>query len=159
MNVWIQAAFLVVFIALVVGILLWLRSADRKLAKLTAVAVTIERNAEQLSMEISAVAEPAAITMHTLREQLEHITPVIEAARRIGESAEQVAQSASRLTLALSEQTAQYVEGGGKYRHHIVEALGVAEAGYAAWQFWQSKRKPGRSSVSSDYDDSNSTSE
>ncbi|MBW7462332.1 hypothetical protein K0U00_50600, partial [Paenibacillus sepulcri] len=65
----------------------------------------------------------------------------------------------SSLSGALSQTTERYVENaGGKYQRHIAGALDLAEVGYSAWQFWQTKRKDNKdSSACTEYGEGHAT--
>ncbi|MCQ6560802.1 DUF948 domain-containing protein [Paenibacillus mendelii] len=157
--IWLQAAFVAAFVMLVAGVLLWLRAADRKLARLMETAEAIQRSTGEMTAQVCSLVAPAADTIKTIQRQLDGATRLVDAAKRMGESAEQVSATVNRLSAALSEHAIKHMERGGKYRNQIAEALDIAEAGYAAWQFWQSKRKDTRSSACSEQDEGHDTTE
>ncbi|UVI28225.1 DUF948 domain-containing protein [Paenibacillus spongiae] len=158
-TIWLQAAFVAAFVMLVGGVLLWLRAADRKLARLMESAEALQQSTGEMTAQVCSLVGPAADTIRTVQRQLEGTARLFDAARSIGESAEQVSATVNRLSAALSEHAINHTEHGGKYRKQIAEALDIAEVGYAAWQFWQSKRKETRSSACSKYDEGHDTTE
>ncbi|MBB3109835.1 uncharacterized protein YoxC [Paenibacillus phyllosphaerae] len=160
MNVWLQAAGVAAFIALVVGVLLWLRAADRKLAMLTESAKAMQQSASEMAEKISGLAEPAAETVRIVQRQVDGASRLFDAARRMGESADQASTAVQKLTRVFTSQAQAQVErGGGKYKLQIKEALDWAEVGYAAWQFVQSKRKDDRTSECCQYENGHDTKE
>ncbi|MFD0713916.1 hypothetical protein [Paenibacillus sp. GCM10027626] len=159
MALWLEAGFLVAFIVLVAGVLLWLRAANNKLARLTAAAAVLEQRIQDAGDQLTAITVPAAEAVQTVRKQLDYAMPVFDAAKRCGRSADELAAAVSKISAAISNSAARYVEqGGGKYGSQITEALEIAEAGFAAWHFWQTKRKEyQRSSACSGYDEGHDT--
>ena len=149
-TIWLEAAFVAAFIALVAGILIWLQAADRKLAKLVRTVEAMEGQVKLASAEVTALAAPAAQTIRTVQGQLAGAARLFEAAERLGDAAADVSSAVSRVSSAIAMTADRHLTGdGGKYRKQIEGALDWAEAGYAAWQFWQSKRNEARSSACS----------
>ncbi|WP_274649842.1 hypothetical protein [Paenibacillus humicola] len=149
--IWLGAAFVAVFAALTAGLLLWLRAADRKLARLVDSVAAMEEQVKLTAAELAAVAKPAAQTMRTVQDQMAGAARLLEAAERLGDATTGVSRTVSRLSGAISATAERHLADGGKYRKQIEEALGLAEAGYAAWQFWQAKRKEPHASACSGY--------
>ncbi|TYP73916.1 DUF948 domain-containing protein [Paenibacillus methanolicus] len=147
-HIWFQACIAIAFVVLVAGVLLWLRSADRKLGRLVESAKAIERSAAEITVKAGGVADPAAEAIRAVHRQIDSAARLFEAARIIGDSADQAAAAVRKMTGVFTDHAASQVErGGGKYKHQIKEALDWAEVGYAAWQFVQSKRSEERSSA------------
>ncbi|BBH19099.1 hypothetical protein Back11_04440 [Paenibacillus baekrokdamisoli] len=159
-TIWMQAVFVAAFVTLVVGVLLWLRSADRKLAQLVQSAQTMELHARAAAIQVGDLVQSTEATMQTVQSQLEGVTKLMEATKRIGSAAEQASSTVSRLANAWSETAEQHIsKAGGKYKHQIANALDWAEIGCTAWQFWQTKRKENASPVCSKHDEGHDTKE
>lgn len=153
-SVWMQAVFAAAFVALVIGILLWLRAADRKLARLVHAAENVELRTQAAAAQVSDLVQTSTAVMQTVQSQLEGISKLMEATKRLGQSAEQVSGTVSRLSDALTQTANRHIaKAGGKYKHQIADALDWTEVGYAAWQFWQSKRKESSPPVCSEHDE------
>jgi len=144
---WLTAASVAAFVMLVLGVLLWLRSVDRKLVQLVSAAEAMERHAGATAAQTCELMEAASETVKSVQRQLDGASGMLKSLRRIGETADQTTKTISALSGALSETTERYVaKSGGKYQRHLNEALDWAEVGYTAWQFWQTKRKENRDS-------------
>lgn len=157
-NVWLEAVLAAGFMMLVAGILIWLRAADRKLARLLEAAQSMERSVQSTAVQICELVQPAAEAVRSVQRQVDHTARIIEAARRAGDAAIEVSDTLSRMTALLNETAARHVErAGGKYRHHIADAMDWAEVGLAAWRFWQSKRRDSHSSACRGHDEGHDT--
>ncbi|WP_308634826.1 DUF948 domain-containing protein [Paenibacillus silvisoli] len=152
-SIWLEGAAVAAFIALVVGILLWLRSADRKLARLVQTAGEMEKHTQLAADQVRGLMEPAAATVRTVQHQMEGLSRLAEATKRIGDSANRLSFTVNRLSEELNDTVEKHAaKSGPKVKHGIAEALDWAEVGYAVWQFWQTKRKENRTSACSGYD-------
>ncbi|WP_165822378.1 DUF948 domain-containing protein [Paenibacillus montanisoli] len=150
---WLEFAAVAAFVVLVGGILLWLRSTDRKLAKLLQTAEAMERHAKQTADQVCELLVPATATVRTVQKQMEGLSKLAEATKRIGDAANQLSITVNRLSEELNDTVERHAaKSGPKVKHGITEALDWAEVGYAVWQFWQSKRKENRTSACSGYD-------
>ncbi|MFC5649220.1 DUF948 domain-containing protein [Paenibacillus solisilvae] len=153
-SVWFQAVFAAAFVLLVAGILLWLRAADRKLARLVHTAENMERQAHAASAQVTDFVQTTTTVMQNIQGQLDGVSKLMEATKRIGQSAETVSCTVSRLSDAMAQTADRHIaKAGGKYKHQIADALDWAEVGYAAWQFWQTKRKENSPPVCSEHDE------
>ncbi|SEM65112.1 DUF948 domain-containing protein [Paenibacillus sp. OV219] len=152
-TIWLEAIAVAAFVALVAGILLWLRSADRKLAKLLMAAEAMERHAAVAKEQVCELLDPMTATMRNVQKQLEGVSRLTDATRRIGDSASQLSLTVSRLTAELNDTVERHAaKSGDKLRHQITDAMDWAEVGYAVWQLWQTKRKDNRASACSGHD-------
>lgn len=149
-SIWLEAIAVAAFVALVAGILLWLRAADRKLAKLLTAAEAMERHTAEAKEQVCELLDPMTATMRNVQKQMEGVSRLSDATRRIGESANQLSFTVSRLTTQLNETVERHAaKSGEKLRHQITDAMDWAEVSYAVWQFWQTKRKENRNSACS----------
>ncbi|GGD54220.1 DUF948 domain-containing protein [Paenibacillus nasutitermitis] len=147
LTLWLTAASVAAFVMLVLGVLLWLRSVDRKLVQLIKAAEAMERHAGAAAAQTCELMEAASKTLKTVQRQLDDASGMLKSVQRIGETVDHTTRAISALSGVLSETTERYVaKSGGKYQRHLSEALDWAEVGYTAWQFWQTKRKENRNS-------------
>ncbi|MBP3961469.1 MULTISPECIES: hypothetical protein [Paenibacillus] len=151
-RIWLEGAAVAAFVALVIGILLWLRSADRKLGKLIQTAEAMEQYTQHAAAQVTALMDPVTATVRTVQKQLDGMSKVAEATKRIGDAANQLSFTVNRVSTDLNETVERHAaKSGEKVKHGITEALDWAEVSYAVWQFWQNKRKDSRSSACSSY--------
>lgn len=142
MVIWFEGAAAVAFVALVVGVLLWLRSVDRRMGKLMQLAESLERRAEVAVAQVSDLLDPVTETVRTVQKSMDGITKLTEATKRIGESANQFSFTVNRISSELSDTVDRVAsKSGDKAKRNIADAMGWAEVGYAVWHFWKDKRK------------------
>jgi uncharacterized protein YoxC len=153
MVIWFEGAAAVAFIVLVVGVLLWLRSVDKRMGKLMQLAESLERRAEVAVAQVSDLLDPVTETMKTVQKSVDGISKLTEATKRIGESANQFSFTVNRISSELNDTVDRYARTSGeKVKHGISDALGWAEVGYAVWHFWQDKRKESRTAACAGYE-------
>ncbi|MBM7563837.1 DUF948 domain-containing protein [Paenibacillus sacheonensis] len=142
MVIWFEGAAAVAFVALVVGVLLWLRSVDRRMGKLMQLAESLERRAEVAVAQVSDLLDPVTETVRTVQKSMDGITKLTEATKRIGESANQFSFTVNRISSELNDTVNRVAsKSGDKAKRNIADAMGWAEVGYAVWHFWKDKRK------------------
>lgn len=153
-QVWLLAVIAASAVMLAAGILIWLRAADRKLARLLEAAQSVERSAQTAAVQLGELLQPAAAAVRTVGRGLDNAEKIFDAAGRLGEAAEETSAAICRMSAALNATAARHVErAGGKYRSQIADAMDWAEVGLAAWQFWQTKRRDSRSSACPRHDE------
>lgn len=142
MVIWFEGAAAVAFVALVAGVLIWLRSVDKRMGKLMQLAESLERRAEVAVAQVSDLLDPVTETVKTVQKSLDGISKLTEATKRIGESANQFSFTVNRISSELNDTVDRYAnKSGDKAKRSIADAMGWAEVGYAVWHFWKDKRK------------------
>ncbi|QHW34107.1 DUF948 domain-containing protein [Paenibacillus rhizovicinus] len=153
MVIWFEGAAAVAFVALVVGVLMWLRSVDKRMGKLMLLAESLERRAEVAVAQVSDLLDPVTETVKTVQKSVEGVAKFSEATKRIGESANQLSFTVNRISSELNDTVDRYARTSGeKVKHGISDALGWAEVGYAVYHFWQNKRKDSQSTACAGYE-------
>ncbi|MBO7746076.1 DUF948 domain-containing protein [Paenibacillus sp. MWE-103] len=142
MVIWFEGAAAVAFVALVVGILLWLRSLDKRIGKMMQLAESLERRTEVAVAQVSDLLDPVTDTVRTVQKSVDGITKLTEATKRIGESANQLSFTVNRISSELNDAVDRYAsKSGDKAKRGIADAMNWAEVGYAVYHFWKDKRK------------------
>ena len=88
-SVWMQIICAAAFVMLVIAILLWLRAADRKLERLVHTAERAELQAQAAAAQVSDFAQTAAAMVQTVQGQLDGVSKLMDATKRMGQSVEQ----------------------------------------------------------------------
>ncbi|NBD25857.1 DUF948 domain-containing protein [Paenibacillus glycinis] len=142
MAIWFEGAAAAAFVVLVVGVLMWLRSVDKRMEKLMQLAESLERRAEVAVAQVSDLLDPVTETARTVQKSVDGIAKLTEATKRIGESANQFSFTVNRISSELNDTVEQFAsKSGDKAKRGIADAMGWAEVGYAVWHFWKDKRK------------------
>lgn len=128
------------FVVMVVGILLAIRSALSRLAKVQASADVIQQDLHKLSLELSGLVQPAEETIRAAYRQLQAANSLFEAAGQVGGAIAHTTSAVERVTSVLSE-SAELHAKRHETKRQVGEALEWAELGMAAWQLWQTNRK------------------
>lgn len=138
---WIAGIAAGAFVILAAGILVALRSALSRLGQVQAEAEAMRQDLHKLSQEISGLIQPAEETIREAHRQLQAASKLFEAAGQVGGAIAHTTSAAERITSVLSESAEQHAK---RYRtkRQVGEALEWAELGMAAWQLWQTSRKP-----------------
>ncbi|QHT62124.1 DUF948 domain-containing protein [Paenibacillus lycopersici] len=153
MVIWFEGAAAAAFVILVAGVLLWLRSVDKRMGKLMQLAESLERRAEVAVAQVSDLLDPVTETVRTVQHSMDGVKKLTEATKRIGESANQLSFTVNRISNELNDTVDRYARTSGeKVKHGITDALGWAEVGYAVWHFWQNKRKESQTAACSGYE-------
>ncbi|OMF21331.1 hypothetical protein BK133_28545 [Paenibacillus sp. FSL H8-0548] len=146
--IWSAAIAAGAFVILVAGILLVLRSALFKLARVQVMAETMQEDLHKLSLELGGLIKPAEETIIAAHRQLQAASKLFEAAGQVGGAIAHTTSAAERISSLLSESAEQHAKRP-ETKRQVGEALEWAELGMTAWQLWQTSRK---GSVAADHE-------
>lgn len=130
----------VTFVCLAAGLLIGVRTALVRLAKLQLSAEAMQADLKQASVKMGAFADSAQQTVQTAHHQLQQANRLFEAAGQIGDTIGHTTTAIHRVSSVISLSAVKHAESAAAERQ-ASSMLEWIELGMAFWQQWQTNRK------------------
>jgi Uncharacterized protein containing a divergent version of the methyl-accepting chemotaxis-like domain len=130
----------IAFVILVAGLLIGVRTALVRLAKLQLSAEEMQADIRQASGKMGALADSAGQTVQTAHHQLQQANRLFEAVGQIGDTIGHTTTAIHQVSSVISQSAVKHAEKAAAERQ-ASSMLEWMELGMAFWQQWQTNRK------------------
>ncbi|MCM3627134.1 DUF948 domain-containing protein [Paenibacillus glycanilyticus] len=130
----------ITFVILAAGLLIGVRTALVRLAKLQLSAEAMQADLKQTSGKMGAFADSAQQTVQTAHHQLQQANRLFEAVGEIGDTIGHTTTAIHRVSSVISQSAVKHAESAAAERQ-ASSMLEWMELGMAFWQQWQTNRK------------------